>query len=767
MLASFLTNHKVQSCRVLRCKGTKAMPRPDFARARTLVLLCLFLLTSQVIAAQGMRSVSLVSRSMMQWKSVLDIVLDGDYAYLGTAGSGVRVVDITNPQSIKEVGYYWLGDGVSRMILKDNLLYVNSGYSVICLDISDPVQPQMLGTICSYVSSTTDFDIDGDHLYVCYDYHIITFNIADPANPWLVATAEPDWNGTPWNLSQLDNIRVKNSIAYLSCDDYGFAVLDLSEPGIAHYLGSCQFPQGQYYFTYTDIEIDGNLAYVSRGDVLTIFNIDQSFIPSQIGSVSMPDIRNFTLQGNEAFVTTYDAHYRVDVSNPALPQIIDIVDDPKSRNSTWVGNKLYVSDDAFHPFGGLRILDVQEPGNPQYLGSYIANWYLWRFGKTGDFLYVVSPALRGVHIIDVSEPEAPEIAGNIVFGDYIPSNLVIDNGRAAFQTQRPLGDGGSGAYDWRVRLYDLSDPLNPQPAGILHAESFALDIENNILACMQSQIKLWDISNIHDPQLMSTYTHTGEGGWQDMILDGSYLYILKRSSLEIVDISDIANPQQISLMGGLINARFMDKYGSKLYIAEEYGLRIVSVSDPANAFLLSFTPSNFSPVRNISVRNGICSVAHHPKNINVYDVSNPSNPVLLDSLTVFNQYVCDLKADGDLLYVTEFTSLLIYSCDPVSNSDPVLPSANLIGDLICFPNPFVDATNISFGLKAPADLAITIYNVRGQKIKDISSGFLGSGKHSFGWDGKDGNGRKVSSGIYMIKLSSGNTYLARRVLLLK
>ncbi|NLN85860.1 MAG: hypothetical protein GX135_07150, partial [Candidatus Cloacimonetes bacterium] len=146
MLASFLTNHKVQSCRVLRCKGTKAMPRPDFARARTLVLLCLFLLTSQVIAAQGMRSVSLVSRSMMQWKSVLDIVLDGDYAYLGTAGSGVRVVDITNPQSIKEVGYYWLGDGVSRMILKDNLLYVNSGYSVICLDISDPVQPQMLGT---------------------------------------------------------------------------------------------------------------------------------------------------------------------------------------------------------------------------------------------------------------------------------------------------------------------------------------------------------------------------------------------------------------------------------------------------------------------------------------------------------------------------------------------------------------------------------------------------------------------------------------------
>lgn len=762
MLASFFPNHKVNRCCVLRGKSTKAMPRLAIARARTLVLLCLFLLTSQVIAAQGMRSVSLVSRSMMQWQSVQDMVFVGDYAYLGTAGSGVRVVDISNPQSIEEVGDYWLGNSISRMILKDDLLYVNSGNSIICLDISDHTQPQMLGTICSY-ERTIDFDIDGDHLYVCYGYHIVTFNIADPANPWLVAMVEPDWNGSPRNSIRLYKIRVKNSIAYVSCDNYGFAVLDLSEPGIAHYLGSCQFPLGQHYHTYTDIEIDGNLAYVSRGEFLTIFNIDQSFIPSQIGSVSMPNIRNFTLQDNEAFVTTYDAHYRVDASNPALPQIIDIVDDPKSRNSTWVGNKLYVSDDASYPCGGLRILDVQEPGNPQFLGSYLANWHMEALDKTGDLLYVLSPG-RGVDIVNVSEPEAPEIVGNMTFGDYFPSELVIDNGRAAFQTQKPVGGSGSGAYDWRVKLYDLSDPLNPQPAGTLQAESSALDIENNILACWQSQIELWDISNIHDPQLMSAYAFAGVGFWRDMILDGSYLYILRSSSLEIVDISDVANPQQISLIVEFINASSMDKYGSKLYIAEEQGLRILSVSDPANASLLSFTPSFFYYGK-ITVQNGICSVAHR-NNINVYDVSDPSNPVLIDSLTVFNN-VRDLKVDGDMLYVTEFTSLLIYRCDPVSNSDPVLPSANLIGDLICFPNPFVDATNISFGLKAPADLAITIYNVRGQKIRDISSGFLSSGKHSYGWDGKDGNGRKVSSGIYMIKLSSGNTHLVHKVLLLK
>lgn len=760
MLESLLADHKVNRSCVFCSKSTKVMLRFAIGRARTLVLLCLFLLTSQVIAAQGMRNLSLVSRSMVQWKTVLDIVLDGDYAYIGTSGSGVRVVDITNPQSIEEVGYYWLGYYVSRMILHDNRLYVQSGDSIICFNISNPAQPQMLGTIYSYIG-TKDFDIDGDHLYVCSDYQIHTINIADPTNPWLVAIAESDWNGSPWNFTQLFKIRVSGSIAYVACEEYGFAVLDMSVPGIAHYLGSCLYPTG-LGLSYTDIEVVGNLAYVCSGDVLTIFNVDQPFSPSQIGSLSMPHIKNLTLQDNEAFVTTYNAHYRVDISNPALPQIVDTVADPNSLNSTWVGNKLYVSDAACYPFGGLRILDVQEPGNPQFLGSYIASWNMGALDKIGDFLYVLSPMLRGVDIIDVSAPEAPEIVGNITFGDYYPSKLVIDNGRAAIQTQKPLG---GEAYDWRVRLYDLSDPLNPQPAGILHAESSALDIENTLLACWHgSQIQFWDISNIYDPQLLSAYVFTGVGSWQDIILDGNFLYVLTGSSLEIVNISDLACPQQISMFGGLAYARSMEKYGSNLYIVEKYGLRIVSVSDPANASLLSFTPSHFVSGK-IAVRNGICSVAYQD-NINTYDVSDPGIPVLVDSLAVFNSSR-DLKADGDMLYVANYTSLLIYHCDPVSNYDPVLPSTNLIGDLICSPNPFVDATNISFGLKAPTDLAISIYNVRGQKIRDVSSGFLNSGKHSYGWEGKDGNGRKVSSGIYIIKLTSGKTHLVRKILLLK
>lgn len=760
MLAYLLPDHKINRACIFCNRGTKAILCFAIGRARTLVLLCLFLLTSQVIAAQGMRNLSLVSRSMVQWKYVLDIMLDGDYAYLGTSGTGVRVVDITNPQSIEELGFYWLGYYVSRMILHDNLLYVKSGESIICLDISNPTQPQMVGTIYSLYDAK-DFDIDGDHLYVCSSYTIHTINIADPDNPWLVGISEPDWDVTPWYSAHLYKIRVRNNIAYLACDTYGFAVLDISVPGIAHYLGSSPFLLG-HTLSMAGIEVVGNLAYTCCGDAFSIYNIDQSFIPSHIGSLSMPDVRNFTLQDNEVFITTYNAHYRVDVSNPAQLQIIDTIADPQSPTSTWIGNKLYVSDGACHPWGGLRILDVQEPGNTQYLGSYKANWNMTALDKTGDLLYVLSPEQRGVDIIDVSEPEAPEIVGNMTFGDYFPSKFVIDNGRAAFQTRKPLG---GDAHDWRVRLYDLSDPLNPQLAGILHAESTALDIDNTLLACWNGfQIQLWDIGDTYNPQLLNVYTHTEEGSWQDIILDGSYMYILKGTSLEIVNISDIYNLQQISVTGGFTNAGSMDKNGDNLYIAGTYGLRIVSVSDPANPSLLSFTPSSFLNEK-ITVRNGICSVAYR-NNINAYDVSDPSNPVLVDSLTVFDS-PRDLIADGDMLYVADYTSLLIYYCSPVSNSDPVLPSANLMGDLICYPNPFVDATKISFSLKTPADLAITIYNARGQKIRDISSGPLRSGKHSYGWDGKDRNGRKVSSGIYMIKLSSGNTHLVRKVLLMK
>jgi len=73
-------------------------------------------------------------------------------------------------------------------------------------------------------------------------------------------------------------------------------------------------------------------------------------------------------------------------------------------------------------------------------------------------------------------------------------------------------------------------------------------------------------------------------------------------------------------------------------------------------------------------------------------------------------------------------------------------------DLTCHPNPFSGNVEISFELKSPAQAELAVYNLRGQKLRDLSSASYGPGKHSLTWDGKDHSGTPVPAGIYLLRL---------------
>ena len=85
------------------------------------------------------------------------------------------------------------------------------------------------------------------------------------------------------------------------------------------------------------------------------------------------------------------------------------------------------------------------------------------------------------------------------------------------------------------------------------------------------------------------------------------------------------------------------------------------------------------------------------------------------------------------------------------------------------PNPFNPTTNISFNLTAESSgkTELKIYNTKGQLIKTLVSEQLGIGEHNYIWNGSDDNGKKVSSGIYLYKLTSGDYSETRKALMLK
>lgn len=86
-----------------------------------------------------------------------------------------------------------------------------------------------------------------------------------------------------------------------------------------------------------------------------------------------------------------------------------------------------------------------------------------------------------------------------------------------------------------------------------------------------------------------------------------------------------------------------------------------------------------------------------------------------------------------------------------------------------YPNPFNPETTISFNLTAEdaENAEIIIYNIKGQKVKQLLNEALPAGKHSVVWDGKDEKGKNVSSGVYFYKLKSDNFEQTRKMILMK
>jgi len=83
-----------------------------------------------------------------------------------------------------------------------------------------------------------------------------------------------------------------------------------------------------------------------------------------------------------------------------------------------------------------------------------------------------------------------------------------------------------------------------------------------------------------------------------------------------------------------------------------------------------------------------------------------------------------------------------------------------------YPNPFYPQTTIKFAMKEAGNVDLSVYNLKGQKVKSLFSGDVAADSNKeVIWDGKDSSGKKVMSGIYLSVLKTGtNTYTKKMIL---
>lgn len=84
-----------------------------------------------------------------------------------------------------------------------------------------------------------------------------------------------------------------------------------------------------------------------------------------------------------------------------------------------------------------------------------------------------------------------------------------------------------------------------------------------------------------------------------------------------------------------------------------------------------------------------------------------------------------------------------------------------------FPNPFNPSTTIAFSIPSYTRCRLFIYNTLGQKVKTLVDGPKEPGLYEIQWDGRDDEGREVSSGLYFYRLEAGDFVATGKMLLLR
>ena len=87
--------------------------------------------------------------------------------------------------------------------------------------------------------------------------------------------------------------------------------------------------------------------------------------------------------------------------------------------------------------------------------------------------------------------------------------------------------------------------------------------------------------------------------------------------------------------------------------------------------------------------------------------------------------------------------------------------------LIVYPNPFNNTIQIHFNLQKRAFVTIDIFDLLGRKQKMLTYNKKSAGQHIISWDGKNNEGEKLPSGIWLVRVQVGNQIKSKKVLFLK
>ncbi|MGA1790078.1 MAG: SBBP repeat-containing protein [bacterium] len=564
-----------------------------------------------------------------------EVEVHNDYAYVSDSEAGLQIIDVSNPASPTLIGNYDTPSYLIKLFVRGNYIYLddfNSGFHV--LDISNPVSPS---EVYSYdIGQSQGIDVVGDYAYVpFYNHSLEIFDVSDP-----LSIEHINSFSHPYRPCYID---VFEDYAYTG-DGYDkrVTVIDVSNPASptlkASYLTTSWVWSVFVKYCLLPINIEPpinikppenlQVSHVTSNSVSLIWedrsdNETQFRIERKTGDSGDWAVIDTVGQNITTYVDIDDVgspveygefyYYRVSADTSDYSNFTEVVAPGTQQAVRYAFVANYTA--------GLTILDVSNPEDPIFKGSYNNGGTVGRVFVAGNYAYVCTSSPNRLDIVDVSDPANPRLEGYYnmpdvawgveVVGDY----AYVDSGAA----------GG-------LQIIDVSNPASPVFVGWYDTPGNAfkeLDVLNNYayVPDCEAGLQIIDVSNPDSPTLIGSYDTPSE--LHKLFIRGNYAYLDDyNSGFHVLDISNPASPSEVYSYD-IGQSQGIDVVGDYAYVPFYYHrLVIFDVSNP-----LSIQPINslYHPYRPCSIdvfENYVYTGDGYDKRVTVIDVSNPASPTV-------------------------------------------------------------------------------------------------------------------------------------------
>jgi len=199
-------------------------------------------------------------------------------------------------------------------------------------------------------------------------------------------------------------------------------------------------------------------------------------------------------------------------------------------------------------------------------------------------------------------------------------------------------------------------------------------------------------------------------------------------------------------------------------------IKILDMTEPTspitNSFDLDMLVQSNMMIKDDVLYTKQTSGTYYQSRTVAYSLEDPLNLTELynavDDVACFNNY-----GFYDDRLINRDGVISMYSFPNITANDDFDVESTHEFSLINYPNPFNPETTISYSIPKDGKVLVSVYNLKGQKVKQLLNDHVIAGRHKVVWDGTNSHGQYVSSGLYFVKIKHSNINRLHKMMLMK